>query len=213
MDFHQMTNIMYELMRVKEDRLLMSWEDDRGHFVRSIQSLQETNVALLHEQERQNVAYHNLLSTIASFNPISSTNLSPITAVCAGRNRASDASNSVQKRARSSNEDEGDFISINRNKHLKKGPMDSFFNSSTNALAGKAVAKPATANRAKLKASSAVPEVAKQVKTSSAIDPNDTEWWNVPVASTASNNVAIPGIEVTDHRLPQFVARGSGTHN
>lgn len=190
MEFKQISEIMYGLMRVKEDRLLMKWEDDRGVLVRHIQSLTNANTELVNEQTRQQKAHNNLMHTIATFNPIISS-LSPSSRNNNQENNyinstSAKLASSAFKRARPpQQDDDGEFISINRNKQLKTGPMDAFFNSggpsSANASARARASTSAskTSNKSRSKQKSPTPAIA-------AVGPNDHECCTVPEVNAAA---------------------------
>lgn len=170
-------------MRVKEDRLSMKWEDERCQFVRHIETLTETNEMLLAEQAKQNDSYNNLLGTIASFNPISSSGVSPYETTAKNRFRQANTANGASKRPRPLNDDENDFISINRNKQLKKGSIDNFFASANSVPVSKFTTK-------KPKHKNTLSISTKAAEVANLVDPNDNEWWNIPTVGTTNINKA-----------------------
>lgn len=143
MELRGITSLLYELTRVKEDRIVMGWEDERSSTLSKFEQLKTTNAAQAAEILRQREEYENLLRTISSFQK--ATSPTPV-----GRNFLANITNipkvvrpkskevsipTPNKRPREHNvDDEHDFISIDRSKASKKGPMDSFFSSGTAAV-------------------------------------------------------------------------------
>eukprot|EP01032_Pedospumella_encystans_P021728 gene21728-24639_t len=142
MELRGITSLLYELTRVKEDRIVMGWEDERSSTLAKFEKLKASNAAQAAEILRQREEYENLLRTISGFQK--ATSPAP-----GGRNFLANITNipkvvrpkvkevsipTPNKRPREHNtDDEPDFISIDRSKASKKGPMDSFFGAGTTA--------------------------------------------------------------------------------
>jgi hypothetical protein len=147
MELQDIARLVYEATRVKEDRLLMKWEDDRCSLYHEIERLRDKNERLRQRVEsskeviqRQKGEYDNLIQTVASFgtktktSPPSAPSLVPAKSAPVHKNNkkaGSTSSNSssgkpaVPKYTTDGADDE--FISIDRNKVVKKGPLHSFF--------------------------------------------------------------------------------------
>ncbi len=143
MELRGITSLLYELTRVKEDRIIMGWEDERSSTLAKFDQLKASNTAQAAEILRQREEYENLLKTISGFQkatsptPVSRNFLANITNIPkVVRPKAKEVSiPTPNKRSREHNvDDEPDFISIDRSKASKKGPMDSFFSSGTAAV-------------------------------------------------------------------------------
>lgn len=142
MELRGITSLLYELTRVKEDRIVMGWEDERSSTLAKFEKLKASNAAQAAEILRQREEYENLLRTISGFQKATSpapgsrnflANITNIPKVV--RPKAKEVSiRTPNKRPREYNaDDEPDFISIDRSKASKKGPMDSFFGVGTAA--------------------------------------------------------------------------------
>lgn len=120
MELQDIAKLVYEITRVKEDRLLMKWEDDRAHWLAEVERLREAYRDSCDEIARQQSDYNALLHTVASFG----TKRSP-PRVRLSQNGKEGVNNSSTKNQ--PGEDKDGFITINRSKGSKTGPMHSFF--------------------------------------------------------------------------------------
>ena len=118
MELVDISKLLYEMTRTKEDRLLMKWEDDRGRLIEEIHSLSSANHSATETIRRQSDEYNALIQTISNFGVKSSPRRT-------SQYVNSKVSTNKKTPADSSPED---FITIDRSKTTKKGPLHSFFN-------------------------------------------------------------------------------------
>jgi hypothetical protein len=116
MELQDIAKLVYEVTRVKEDRLLMKWEDDIARLHAEIVSLREANHQAQIRITQQQEEYSALVRTVANFG----TKSSP------PRSQSVSAVPSKKAAPTTLQQHEDGFMSIDRNK-AKKGPIHSFF--------------------------------------------------------------------------------------
>lgn len=118
MELVDITKLLYEMTRTKEDRLLMKWEDDRGRLIEEIHRLSRANLSATKTIRRQSDEYNALIQTISNFGVKSSP-----------RKSSKYVNNKVSLNEKTpADSSPEDFITIDRSKTTKKGPLYSFFN-------------------------------------------------------------------------------------
>jgi hypothetical protein len=109
MELQDIAKLVYEVTRVKEDRLLMKWEDDSARLHAEIVSLREANHQAQVRITQQQEEYSALVRTVANFG----TKSSP------PRSQSVSAVPSKKAAPTTLQQHEDGFMSIDRNKAKK----------------------------------------------------------------------------------------------
>jgi len=196
MDIQGTMKLMYEVLRTKEDRALMVWEDERQAMTVQMEVLKSENAAQAAIIKRQQTEYDNLMKTVAGFNTISAASssssrnfLANIPKPVRQQSTPKEAPNSHSKRPRESNADEEpDFISINRSKSSKKGPMDSFFASGTATATSSGAAASKIASKGKNKVTTKINNGVQSKLTKANTMMDDSWLYESTYRDTTSNS-------------------------
>ena len=125
MELCDISKVLYEMMRLKEDRLLMTWEDERGNFLAEINKLRTSTEAANEKISEQQSDYERLIRTISGF---SSTSSPPQLRVTESKRKStSKAKVSAVTSTVTCDTSNDEFISIDRGGKLHKGPLHSYF--------------------------------------------------------------------------------------